>query len=650
MNTKFKKLEIELDRNCSNQPEIRVLQSTFDRPREPFNFPEEDRKKIDAKVQEFSQILLTKDNEDRRRQLAEEIGVDLYRILLPNKIGRTCERSFDALAPDEGLQLRLSFGRDYDHQLGSLPWELACKPETRRYIGKNQRFSVARYLDIGEQIPPLEVKPPLKVLVVLASPDPATSEEFGYSSICKEYHHRVLEEAIGQAKNLQVRFLDQLVDDGRATLGALRNELRDARLADSPYHAVHILCHGSFRKNEGILFFERSDGSEQVVTGRELADSLTPEVRLVVLASCSTAKIPIPRVAGRHPFAGVASALVACGKPAVLAMQFTVSEAAVAAFSKVFYHMIDMSEPIDVAVTEGRLAIQADGLSGALEWATPVLFLRAFDGKILNLAPGKTPRKKVAIFNVLDHGKDKMKQTDFRVDLRPCFERRFIKCREYWNDTVLGDLQRTLRVQLPPQNPVHIELAAPLSVAFAVGFLLPAKERRTISVGQQDKIWELDEPLVPVPSWLDEKRLNAFLPKDFPLAEDSSDIAVIVESPKSAIEDVSDYLSRRGGTSPSVGGLVHARFEEHDHFVVLGGGHARSLAMTLVKRIKDMARGRRNPTIHFFLAGPHGLALAIGREAHVLNRIQLYEFDLEKKRHGSYEPSITLVPSMGGNG
>lgn len=646
MTIRYHDLEIELDRNCSGEPEIRILRSTFDRPRAPFVFEQEDRKRIEAKVQEFDELLLKTGSENRRRALAEDIGVELHQVLLPGEIGRTCERCLDALRDKEGLRLRLSFGRDYDHALGSLPWELACHPQTRRFISNDARFSVARYLDLGEHIQPLDVEPPLKILAVIASPDPATSKEFKYSRIGKETHRQALDEAIGRATYLQVRFLHEVVEGERTTLTAMRKELKDAEFAGSPYHAVHILCHGGFKNAEGVLLFERPDGSEHLVTARELGRMMTPDVRLVVLASCNTGKIPIPRIGGRHPFSGVASALVAAGKPAVLAMQFTVSEAAAIAFSEALYRMVDENRPIDAAVTEGRLAIESAGSEGALEWATPVLFLRAFDGKVLNLRQVGAPAKTVAVFNVLDHGKDKMQQADFRVDLRRYFDDRFIKHRDDWNGAVMNNLRRTLKTQAPRRNPLHIELAAPLSVAFASGFLLPAKDRRKITLGQHADVWDFTEVAVSVPSWLDEEKTQIRAPDDFPFTQGATDIAVVVEAARPAIGAVADYLRRQDLAPPSIGRLLYARFEQHDHFTVLGGGHARGLAATLIQWADDAARKLSYPTVHFFLAGPNGLAFALGREAHVLEQIQLYEFDFEKKRHKSYEPSITLVPSM----
>jgi hypothetical protein len=385
-----------------------------------------------------------------------------------------------------------------------------------------------------------------------------------------------------------------------------------------------------------------------MVTGAELARMLTHDVRLVVLASCSTGKIPAVRRNGRHPFAGVASAVVAAGKPAVVAMQFSVSEEAVGPFAEAFYGAIDADQTIDNAVTEGRLAIESHGQEGALEWATPVLFLRSADGRILKLLPKVLPAKTVAIFNVLDQGKEKLEYVDYRVDLRRYFDGRFIRDPKDWNGAIMEELRQTLREKVPGESPCHLEIAAPLSVAFAAGFLLPVSERRAITVGQREDPWRFDGEEPPsAPSWLEESAARARIRAEFPLVAGARDVAVVVEGARPTIGAVTKYLKNRNHVEPAppqVGEVVYACFEAPDQYAIRGGAHARRLAQSLLQRIDAVVGDREYRTFHLFLAGPSGLALAIGRLCHVLPRIQLYEFDKEGKRHGTYEPSIALEP------
>ena len=72
--------------------------------------------------------------------------------------------------------------------------------------------------------------------------------------------------------------------------------------------------------------------------------------------------------------------------PAVVAMQFEISDEAAITFAEELYQsLIGRQDPIDVAVAEARKAIFTE--VNETEWATPVLFLRNEDGRLFDFAP-----------------------------------------------------------------------------------------------------------------------------------------------------------------------------------------------------------------------------------------------------------------------
>ena len=110
-------------------------------------------------------------------------------------------------------------------------------------------------------------------------------------------------------------------------------------------------------------------------------------LRLAVLNSCEGA-----RTDPTDPFAGVAETLVRRGIPAVVAMQFEVSDDAAIEFAPALYGALAAGLPIDAAVAEARKAVYT---VSQLEWATPVLYLRADDAQLftitqLSAAPSPT--------------------------------------------------------------------------------------------------------------------------------------------------------------------------------------------------------------------------------------------------------------------
>jgi outer membrane protein assembly factor BamD (BamD/ComL family) len=110
-------------------------------------------------------------------------------------------------------------------------------------------------------------------------------------------------------------------------------------------------------------------------------------MRLAILNACEGG-----RASRNDPFAGTAQSLVQQGLPAVIAMQFEISDQAAITFTREFYAALADGYPVDAALTEARLAIFAANDSG-LEWGTPVLYMRAPDGRIFDLTatPPKLP-------------------------------------------------------------------------------------------------------------------------------------------------------------------------------------------------------------------------------------------------------------------
>jgi hypothetical protein len=92
-----------------------------------------------------------------------------------------------------------------------------------------------------------------------------------------------------------------------------------------------------------------------------------------VLNACEGARAPADPT--RPTFAGVATCLVDEGVPAVVAMQFPISDRAASAFGLGLHRALADGEDVARAVVAGRQAIR-DDIPGTLQWITPALFLR----------------------------------------------------------------------------------------------------------------------------------------------------------------------------------------------------------------------------------------------------------------------------------
>ena len=163
-----------------------------------------------------------------------------------------------------------------------------------------------------------------------------------------------------------------------ATLGSLQQALRRQTV-----HILHFVGHGGFdpQSEEGVLFFVDETGHSQAISGSLLGTLLHDHaaLRLVLLNACEGA-----RTALTDPFAGVAQQLVRQGIPAVIAMQFEISDDAATILSGEFYGALADGYPVDAALGEARKSIflQEQGL----EWGTPVLYMRTEEGYIFDVA------------------------------------------------------------------------------------------------------------------------------------------------------------------------------------------------------------------------------------------------------------------------
>jgi CHAT domain-containing protein len=152
-------------------------------------------------------------------------------------------------------------------------------------------------------------------------------------------------------------------------------------LQTDTFHALHDVGHGNYdaQSNSGLLMLEDDSGWGMPVNGEQLGTLLHEfgSLRLVVLNACEGA-----RRSGSNSFAGMAESLFHCEVPAVIAMQFEITDDAASVFADGFYTAIATGSPVDAAVAAGRFTMFASRSDG-IAWGTPVLYMRVADGRIL---------------------------------------------------------------------------------------------------------------------------------------------------------------------------------------------------------------------------------------------------------------------------
>lgn len=299
-------------------------------------------------------------------EAAREFGSKLFDAVFAGQVGDALRRSIDD-SDREGAGLRIRLRLSDAPELGNVPWEYLFSSTNDRFLVLSAWTPIVRYLDLPVGTTPLAVASPLRILVVISSPT-----DFPPLAVDNEWAR--LSESVSDLQNRGLVVMDKLED---ATLLTLQRQLRREN-----YHILHFVGHGGFdeRADDGVLMFEDESGRAKLVTGRDLGTILHDHrsLRLAVLNACEGA-----RTATDDPFAGSAQNLVRQGIPAVVAMQFEITDGAAITFAHELYQAVSEGFPIDAALAEARRAIFGSG--NDIEWGTPVLYMRTQDGLIFDV-------------------------------------------------------------------------------------------------------------------------------------------------------------------------------------------------------------------------------------------------------------------------
>jgi hypothetical protein len=297
--------------------------------------------------------------------LFREIFSESIRSRLADSLGQLRNRE------GWGLRLKIQMGLADPEvaRLHALPWEYLYDAESRAFLALGRNLSLVRYVhaSVPGDRPPLP--PPLQILAVVS--EPAGVPSLDLARECEGLRRAWQESTAAEVSILR-----------GATLDRIREQLLTRR-----FHVLHFMGHGGFdpASGEGTLLLEDESGRPAPVTGSCLADQLRDctSLRLVFLNACHTARASVP-----GPFAGVSTALLQAGVPAVVAMQFPITDTAALAFGETVYRRLAAGDSVDAAVAEGRLAIRRRQPKSP-EWGTPVLFLRSAKGQLIRAASPK---------------------------------------------------------------------------------------------------------------------------------------------------------------------------------------------------------------------------------------------------------------------
>ncbi len=351
----FADFEMLITAGRDDNYEIRVIESPAGQEQDTFAMPYDEDELLDVldQLRDF----------DTDRDFLKEVGDKMFSALFGMRVRALYNKSEGLVDAGKGLRLRL---RIEPPELNVLPWEFMYDSDRGEFLGLSKRALITRYLAVQEKEQSLVATSlPMKMLIAIASPS-------DLAQLDTEQEKTLIENALRP-------LIDELKIEVSYLIPATKRGLRQHLLdEDEDYHIIHFVGHGDFQRGEGVLAFVGRDGKRDLIYGEDLGDLLADtSVRLVVLNACKGAQQNATKA-----FMGVAPALVRAGLPAVVAMQFEIKDSSALAFTQDFYEMLTRYMPVDEAVSRTREALMLEAGKGAVDWGTPVLFMRARDGVI----------------------------------------------------------------------------------------------------------------------------------------------------------------------------------------------------------------------------------------------------------------------------
>ncbi|MEV5380793.1 CHAT domain-containing protein [Streptomyces nondiastaticus] len=292
-----------------------------------------------------------------------DVGEQLFRTVFDGRLRALYLASRQRAAEhDQALRVVLRLRAP---ELAALPWELLHDEDLGGYLCLRQ--PLVRYVDLPEPLAPLRSAPPLQVLGMTALPR-------SLAPLGAESERAALAVALRPLTERGLVDLDWVA--GQTADDLSRRLLRGC-------HVLHFIGHGAYdpQRREGMITLADADGREHHLHASALASLLSvarPRPQLVILNSCQSGMGNAEDL-----FSSTAAVLVRT-VPAVVAMQFAVTDKAATRFAASFYQALAGGRTVDEAVRVGRIALVVDK-DDSLEWATPVLYLRGGDARLFDM-------------------------------------------------------------------------------------------------------------------------------------------------------------------------------------------------------------------------------------------------------------------------
>jgi hypothetical protein len=270
--------------------------------------------------------------------------------------------------PDQPVRLKISSNSP---GIDDLPWEWLSDGAAGPPLALRGGLRLTRSAPVMLPLPPLSLRPPFRVLLVISNPHDEKSLD-AYREI----------EAVRPALSRDPYKLDIL---GDTTWEAFNEALR----AEPQPAIVHYVGHAGIDRGEGNLILQDSSGRSHWIAGSELSQRLPVTVGLMCLSTCATA--PNYQISGLSRLAQMPASY---RLPTCVVTRYAVTISGVQRFWEVFYAELAQHGNAVEAHSQAQRAVALD--AGAMaDWGSFCLVIRDQTGQVMRITTrGPLPMKR----------------------------------------------------------------------------------------------------------------------------------------------------------------------------------------------------------------------------------------------------------------
>jgi hypothetical protein len=242
-------------------------------------------------------------------QGAKDFGRQLFQSLFAGEVMVRFDASL-RMADSKNCGVRLKLHLDNVPELQSMPWEYLYCPHRHMFIAPQRELPIIRSIGAGGRTNLPVVKPPIKILAMIAGP--------AIDALLPVYDEREKLESV-----LQPLIQEQVVQLEWVNGGSAAALERHMSSNSTNYHIFHIIGCGKFDEEirEGIVVFDSMTNCLDHVTGDKLGVLLNIGKRKYTLVILNTQRWDQVELA--DPSYSLSCALIRQDRtPAVLAMRF----------------------------------------------------------------------------------------------------------------------------------------------------------------------------------------------------------------------------------------------------------------------------------------------------------------------------------------